>query len=144
VSDQGAGGGPIAATEARPRRVAWDRVLVWYMRIVALAWIAKGLHAWLIILGADPAGGPALDAMAWPRAGALVAFAVLDLVAGVGLWLTSTWGGVMWLLAVMTHIVVGLLGGPAALPVVSEVVVGVESALVLAYVLLSWLASRED
>ena len=37
----------------------------------------------------------------------MIVFAVLDLVAGVGLWLTSTWGGVMWLLAIMSHILMG-------------------------------------
>jgi hypothetical protein len=62
-------------------------------------------------------------------------------VAGVGLWLTSTWGGVMWLLAVMCHLLVGVLGpgGPEA----GGLILAVEVALVFVYIGLSWLASRE-
>ena len=37
-----------------------------------------------------------------------VYFAVMDLIAAVGLWLTSTWGGVLWLLAVMSHLILAV------------------------------------
>ena len=33
-------------------------------------------------------------------AGAVVFFAVLDLIAAVGLWLAASWGGVLWPVAV--------------------------------------------
>jgi len=33
------------------------------------------------------------------RAGATIFFAVIDLVAAVGLWLAAAWGGVVWLTA---------------------------------------------
>jgi hypothetical protein len=36
---------------APTRHVRWNRVLVWFMRILALCWIAKGLIAWAGILG---------------------------------------------------------------------------------------------
>ena len=44
------------SAEPRTKRAArWDLVLVWYMRLLALLWIAKGLSAWAVILGAgDP------------------------------------------------------------------------------------------
>ena len=123
------------------RGLAGDRALIWFMRAMAMAWIAKGLLNWLVILGHPLFGGPALDSLPLGARAAVIAFAVLDLVAGVGLWLTSTWGGVMWLLAVMCHLLVGVLGpgGPEA----GGLVLAVEVALVFVYIGLSWLASRE-
>lgn len=124
------------------RRVAWDRVLVWFMRSVAAVWIAKGLAAWLVILGVrhevlEPFAGMGLTAQAM-----VIIFAVLDPVAGVGLWLTSTWGGVMWLLAVMVHVVFAVFRPEEAR--ISGMTMGLEMGLVLLYVALSWMASREE
>ena len=124
------------------RRVAWDRVLVWFMRVMAVVWILKGLVAWTIILGIDLPGLPAFAAMSPAAQGIIVTFAVLDLVAAIGLWLTSTWGGVLWLLAVMTNVVIAVLrpveGGT------SPTLAGLQLCLVVAYVVLSWLASRDE
>jgi hypothetical protein len=121
--------------------VAWGVVLLWFMRIVAMAWIVKGLASWMIILGTDPLGYN-LETLPPPQRGVVIVFAVLDLVAGVGLWLTSAWGGVMWLLAVMTDLIAFALG--ASPPNSSAILVGLEVALVLAYLVLSWLASRGE
>lgn len=121
--------------------IAWGVVLLWFMRIVAIAWIVKGLASWLIILGTDPFGN-SLETLPPPQRGVVVVFAVLDLVAGVGLWLTSAWGGVMWLLAAMTDLIAFALG--ASPPNSSAILVGPVVALVLAYLVLSWLASRGE
>lgn len=124
------------------RTVDWDRVLVWFMRIMAMVWILKGLIAWTIILGVDLPGLPDFAAMPSSAQGIIVTFAVLDLVAAIGLWLTSTWGGVMWLLAVMTNVAIAVLrpveGGT------SPTLAGIQLCLVVAYVVLSWLASRDE
>jgi len=83
-----------------------------------------------------PAFAAAVAAAALPKV------AVLDLVAAIGLWLTSTWGGVLWLLAVMTNVVIAALrpveGGT------SPTLAGLQLCLVVAYVVLSWLASRDE
>lgn len=121
--------------------LAWGTLLLWFMRTVAVVWIVKGLGSWMIILGADPLGVSFEDLPAAQR-GVVIVFAVLDLVAGVGLWLTSAWGGVMWLLAVMTDLIAFTLGAPA--PSSSTLFVGFELALVLGYLVLSWLASRDE
>jgi fatty acid desaturase len=124
------------------RRIPWDRVLVWFMRLVASAWIAKGLAAWLVILGVETPWFTPLTSLPLSAQAMVVVFAVLDPVAGVGLWLTSTWGGVMWLLAVMVHVVFAVLRPDDAR--VGLDVTGAEMVLVLSYVGLSWLASREE
>jgi hypothetical protein len=124
------------------RRVAWDRVLVWFMRVMAMVWILKGLVAWTIIIGVTLPGLPSFPDMLPPAQAIVVAFAVLDLLAAIGLWLTSTWGGVLWLLAVMTNVVIAVLR-----PVdvgTSPTVAGLQLCLVVAYVTLSWLASRDE
>ena len=120
---------------------AWGMLLLWFMRMVAVVWIVKGLGAWMMILGADPLG-VSFENLPAAQRGVVIVFAVLDLVAGVGLWLTSAWGGVMWLLAVMTDLIAYILGAPA--PNSSTVFVGFELALVLGYLVLSWLASRDE
>lgn len=123
------------------RTVAWGVALLWFMRIVAVAWLLKGLASWSIILGAGPLG-IGFESLPPAQRGVVIVFAVLDLVAGVGLWLTSAWGGVMWLLAIMTDLIAFSLGAPS--PIASPVLVGLEMALVLGYLALSWLASRDD
>ncbi|WP_293862130.1 DUF6163 family protein [uncultured Alsobacter sp.] len=135
--------GRTGETSASPaRRIAWDRVLVWFMRLVAAAWIAKGLLSWLVILGVQAPGIAPMSTLSTPAQAMVVVFAVLDPVAGVGLWLTSTWGGVMWLLAVMVHVLLAVLRPDEAR--IGLEVTGAEMALVLTYVGLSWLASREE
>ncbi|HEY7384849.1 MAG TPA: DUF6163 family protein, partial [Beijerinckiaceae bacterium] len=87
--------------EERPAAKAdrWNFILVWFMRMLALMWIAKGLGYWAVILGADNAPIQ-FEARTTGFQATTIYFAIIDLVAAVGLWLTSTWGGVLWLLAV--------------------------------------------
>ena len=87
------------SAEPRTKRAArWDLVLVWYMRLLALLWIAKGLSAWALILGAGyPV--PPFEARLHRPPGDDHLFRGHRPVAAVGLWLGNVWGGVMWLLA---------------------------------------------
>jgi hypothetical protein len=132
----------IQGPGADRKGVPWDRVLVTFMRAMAAVWVVKGLSYWLTILGVDPLGGPTFEALSPAARAVVIVFAVLDLVASVGLWLTSTWGGVMWLLAIMGHILVGSLApvGPQALGLG---MVLAESGAVIVYIVLSWLAARD-
>lgn len=85
----------------------WSLVLVWFMRVLSLVWIAKGLGAWATILAVTGTAMPFETATTSFQA-ITIYFAVLDLVAGVGLWLTSTWGGILWLFAVMSHLILAI------------------------------------
>ena len=71
-------------------RLGWETVLVWYMRTLAWVWVAKGLFHWAIILGALPTLGQ-FTTMALPLQATIVAFACLDLLAAIGLWLAAAW-----------------------------------------------------
>lgn len=144
-------GGDAPAREFTPRDMGmhvveerkpifrWDLALVWFMRLVGLVWVAKSLVYWAILLGVMPGVAPFEEQpLQWQAI--IVYFAVIDPVAAVGLWLTSTWGGVMWLLAAISCILAGILA-PHAVVSAPILLAGV-GALVGAYFLLSWYASR--
>jgi hypothetical protein len=124
-----------------PRSLRWTLVLTWFMRLLAVLWIVKGLGAWAAILGIWPSTGPFEDLSTGYQA-TVIYFAVIDLVAAVGLWMASTWGGVMWLLAVMSHIILA-----AFFPrIVASGIATVSFflGLVATYLVVSWLAARDE
>lgn len=124
---------------AAPRAVDWPRVLVWFMRAAALVWLAKGLTSWAAILGFGPVPFEAMPARAQAR---LVALALADPVAAVGLWLVAGWGGALWLLVVVVEVALTLLA-PGALPG-SLVALAPEFAIVAVFVVLTTLAARAE
>ena len=83
----------------------WGQMLTLFMRIMALFWLLQGVMQWVIVLAASR---PIFDEAPTNAAIAIVFFAVLDLVAGVGLWLATPWGGVLWLLIAGAQIFVTL------------------------------------
>ncbi|MCC5978462.1 MAG: hypothetical protein JJU21_10400 [Salinarimonas sp.] len=125
---------------ARPR-LSWSRVLIWFMRIMALLWIARGLSYWAVILGAGEPG-PAFEDRPPGVQTTIVYFAVIDLIAAIGLWLMTSWGGVLWLLAVMSYLILAAFV-PAA--VALNLVMGLTyCALMVLYLGLSYLAGSEE
>jgi hypothetical protein len=85
---------------------SWTEYLVLFLRIMAGVSLCKGLYHWTQIcsIGAAPGDGFEAQAMAWQSA--TVFFAVIDLVAAVGLWLAAAWGAVIWLTSVVSMAVV--------------------------------------
>ena len=86
-------------------RPAWSTVLVWYLRAMAILLISGGLIHWARIVGLVPWRGVWFWDMPVEWQAATVFFAVLDLVAAIGLWLAVSWGAVMWLLRALTQVV---------------------------------------
>jgi hypothetical protein len=117
----------------------WDAVLVWFLRAMAIVWLVTGLGHWAILLGVFPGDAP-FEGRPLAFQATITYFAVIDLVAAVGLWLTSTWGGVMWLLAVMSDLILAIffpqIIGHGLLTIAALIV------LVGAYFVISWLAAR--
>ena len=118
----------------------WTTMLVWFMRTMALVWIAEGLFHWSVILGAVP-HVTEFTVMPVVREATIIFFAVADLVAAVGLWLASPWGGVLWLVCAICEAAAPLVGVKSYFG--DSVVIGVNATLVGVYLVLSWLASRE-
>lgn len=121
-------------------KTTWDTVLVWFMRLAALAWLAKGVFSWASILDVIPGQRP-FASEPTGRQAAILYFSVIDPVAAVGLWLTSAWGGVVWLLAATSALMLGLL--TPQLVTISVPLLGVQASIVVMYFVLSWLAARE-
>jgi hypothetical protein len=80
----------------------WTEYLVLFLRIMAGVSLIKGLYHWAQIcgIGAPSNGGFESRTIAWQTS--TVLFAVLDLVAAVGLWLAAAWGAVVWLTSVVS------------------------------------------
>ncbi|KAA2238001.1 DUF6163 family protein [Salinarimonas soli] len=126
--------------EPKPRAVRWNLTLVWFMRVMSLLWIAKGLSFWALIVGAGY--GPSFEEKGLGFQTTIVYFAVVDPIAAVGLWLTSAWGGVLWLLAIMSQLILWFFF-PNLVPgnLVTAIVYG---GFISAYLILSWLAARDE
>lgn len=124
---------------AEPRVLRWNQALVVFMRTVSVIWLAKGLLAWAVILGL---GSEAFEGRSTGFQAAMIYFAVMDLVAAIGLWLTSTWGGVLWLLAVMSHLILAVFFPRFVAN--SALLISVLILLIMAYLTVSWLAAMDE
>jgi Family of unknown function (DUF6163) len=123
-----------------PAAVRWTVLLTWFMRVVAVLWLVKGLAAWATIVGAFPGAG--FEGRVVGDQATLIYFAVIDLVAAVGLWMASTWGGVLWLLAVMSHVILAVFF-PRFITT-TPLMMGIILCLILFYLVVSWLSAREE
>jgi hypothetical protein len=119
----------------------WTRRLVLFLRLMAMLSIIKGLYHWAQVTGFIGGEDDVFEnqSMAWQAA--TVYFAVIELVAAVGLWLATPWGAVVWLTTVVSMAVIelmfpGIYGG-------SLVVVAIEAFMLAAYLVLAWMAARE-
>src|SRR5436309_9096324 len=120
---------------------AWTRRLVFFLRMMAVISVVKGLYHWAQVTGFIGGEEDAFEnqAMAWQAA--TVYFAVIELVAAVGLWLATPWGAVVWLTTVVSMAVIELMfpaiyGGSIA-------IVTVEALMLAAYLALARMAARE-
>jgi Family of unknown function (DUF6163) len=120
----------------------WAQRLVTFLRAMAAVSMLKGLYHWAIVCGIDaPTPGGFAD-YPTPYQSATAFFAVIDLVAAVGLWLAAPWGAVVWLTSVISMIAVEMLfpqiyGGRILLVIV-------EFALLGTYLVLALRAAREQ
>ena len=86
----------------------WTEYLVLFLRIMAGLSLIKGLFHWSQVCGVGTPADLGFDTHTVAWQGATVFFAVIDLVAAVGLWLAAAWGAVVWLTSVVSMAVVEL------------------------------------
>lgn len=115
--------------------VPWGLVLVLFMRLLALLWVFQGLTQWGAILLPRQA---LLENVTPMWGAAVIFFAILDLVAAVGLWLATPWGGVLWLFGAVAQIVVAL----AIRSFFNMAWIAVNCVLIIAYFVLTWQAAH--
>ncbi|KRQ92516.1 MULTISPECIES: DUF6163 family protein [Bradyrhizobium] len=131
----------MSSERIEPDENVWTRRLVLFLRMMAVISILKGLYHWAQVTGFIGGEEEAFEnqSMAWQTA--TVYFAVIELVAAVGLWLATPWGAVVWLTTVVSMAVIelmfpGIYGG-------SLTVVALEAVMLGAYLALAWMAARE-
>ncbi|HZS64928.1 MAG TPA: DUF6163 family protein [Xanthobacteraceae bacterium] len=109
ISDQGQTLEPVHAGEDESVAVRWSTRLALFLRIMAVLSLGKGLYHWSVIcgIGEGPDGSFENGPMSWQSATAF--FAVIDLVAAIGLWLAAAWGAVVWLTASISMVAVVVL-----------------------------------
>src|ERR1700693_4857622 len=93
---------PVHADQAESSGEVWATRLVLFLRVMAAVALVKGLYYWAIVCGVGAPSPQGFDAYAMPYQSATVFFAVIDLVAAVGLWLAAPWGAVVWLTSVIS------------------------------------------
>src|SRR5258708_1537395 len=84
----------------------WTKRLILFLRLMAGVSMLKGLYHWTEVCGIGVGQVELFEnhSIAWQSA--TVFFAVIDLVAAVGLWLAAAWGAVIWLTAVASMLMV--------------------------------------
>ena len=131
----------LSSERIEPDENAWTRRLVLFLRVMAVLSILKGLYHWAQVTGFVGGEEEAFEnqSMAWQTA--TIYFAVIELVAAVGLWLATPWGAVVWLTTVVWMAVIelmfpGIYGG-------SLIGVGIGALMLAGYLGLAWMAARE-
>jgi Family of unknown function (DUF6163) len=130
---------PVRVTKAS--HGTWTDYLILFLRLMAAVSLIKGLYHWAQVcgIGSPPDQGFEAHTIAWQTS--TVFFAVLDLVAAVGLWLAAAWGAVLWLASVVSMAAVEVF-----FPQVygsSIFVVFVETTLLGTYLFFAIVSARE-
>jgi hypothetical protein len=131
---------PVQAGDGEADGKRWPQWLVVFLRVMAAIALIKGLYHWAIVCGINARFPSGFDSYPTPYQVATVFFAVIDLVAGVGLWLAAPWGAVVWLTSIISMAAVEVLfpqiyGG-------NLLVVGMEVLLLGMYLWLALMAAR--
>ena len=132
---------PVAAGgEGEQQR--WAYWLVAFLRLMAAMSLIKGLYHWAVVCGIGAPSPAGFAAYSTSYQAATVFFAVIDLVAGVGLWLAAPWGAVVWLTSVISMAAVEILfpqiyGG-------NFLIIAIELMLLGVYLALALMAAREQ
>src|SRR5881275_1411332 len=97
---------PVQAGDGEADGKPWGHRLFLFLRAMAVISLCKGLYHWAVICGIGAPLPSGFDSYSTPFQVATVFFAVIDLVAAVGLWLAAPWGAVVWLTSAVSMIVV--------------------------------------
>jgi fatty acid desaturase len=133
---------PVHEGEGEPSVGRWTRRLVLFLRVMAGVSMLKGLYHWSRVcgIGVDASDVFQYHSIAWQAA--TVFFAVIDLVAAVGLWLAAAWGAVIWLTAVASMLAVEIFF-PQVFGV-SLLTGGLEGGLLVLYLGLALKSAQEQ
>ncbi len=115
----------------------WGSILVLFMRLLACLWIVQGLAEWALVLLPSR---PVFDTLPGATSAAIIFFAIADLVAAVGLWLATPWGGALWLFVASSQIFIAV----AVRNSISMTWIAIDVLLIAAYFVLTFKASLRE
>lgn len=132
---------PMPSGETETGKAVWTPRLVIFLRVMAVLSMMKGLYHWAQITGFIGGEEGAFENQTTQWQSATVYFAVIALVAAVGLWLATPWGAVVWLTSIVSQAVIEMMfpavyGG-------NLVVLFIALLLLAGYLFLAWMAARE-
>lgn len=114
--------------------IDWALIRAVYMRFIGLAWLMKGLYQGAKIIGVF---GPTFGALETTDQVSAVFSAIGDCIAGVGLWLTVSWGAVTWIVVALGETAFDISGGAEPISALLDCVA------ILLYFLLTYLRARQ-
>jgi hypothetical protein len=92
-----------------PRRSLIEILFVIFLRLIAIASLWFGLQYWGMLVGYSLHGMARFDLLNLPWKVVAASLAVLFPVASLGLWLTVSWGAVLWAIAAVIQILMYLV-----------------------------------
>jgi len=119
----------------------WQRRLVQFQRVAGGFMMLKGLTHWASLFGVGDASVSRFQQLPGDSQAATVFFAVIDLIAGVALWLGSAWGAMLWLIAAAAQILANVL--VLELSGLNVLLTIIEVLLVAGYVLIRYMSHVE-
>jgi hypothetical protein len=114
--------------------IDWALIRAVYMRVLGLLWLMKGLYECALIIGVF---GHPFGTLETTEQASTVFSAIGDCIAGVGLWLTVSWGAVTWIAVALVETAFALSGGVAPVSAFAVLVP------ILIYLLLGFLRARQ-
>ena len=92
-----------------PKRTLTEILFVVFLRMIAVACLWFGIQYWAMLVGYSLHGMARFDLLAPPWKVAAASLAVLFPVASLGLWLTVSWGAVLWTIAAFSQVLMYLV-----------------------------------
>lgn len=132
-------------------RFQLKKVLLWLLRISAIMCMARGINYWMELIGLYKTDFNDLSIF---HQIAIIFFACVYCFAATGLWMTVSWGVVLWVIALIGEAF--LIMFEPSLGIQSDVILNTATKFssstylilgiggVASYLVLSWIIERED
>lgn len=126
-----------------PKRTLAEILYVVFLRLVAATCFWFGLQYWAMLVGYSLGGMARFDLLGFPWKVAASALAVLFPVVSLGLWMTVSWGPVLWTIAAVAQVLMyvvwpEIFGHNQLVPLLH----GFVAALYIVFRLALWLEKR--
>ena len=120
----------------------WERPIRWAYRVLALLWIGKGLLGWASLMGLYGSGADLTKIAGWTSFFVPIMVPIVDLIAGVALWISWRWGAGVWAVAALGYLGLEIFSATSQRP--GGMIAFVLAALALHFVRLLFVRSKPE